>query len=291
MLYIKPTLQEATLVETDGTFINLTAQGICTSDTYNDCFMMTNSTNGTIVNPVKSGRITTRKSKSIKYGRVEVEVKLPTGDWIWPSIIMLPVEETYGSWPASGEIDIMESRGNNFTYEQGGNNIVSSELRFGPDGSSDDGGYMTNVKRKALHTTYSSGFHTFGIEWSPKYIFSYIDTRLLQVMYVKFDESFWTRGDFSTNEANGTIISDPWTGNVAPFDEDFYLVISCAVGATNGWFNDGRSGKPWLDASAEAPLQFWNARDTWYPTWEDNGHMIVKSVKIMQQAGFNGCNA
>ncbi len=29
---------------------------------------------------------------------------------------MLPVNEVYGSWPLSGEIDIVESRGNGLQY-------------------------------------------------------------------------------------------------------------------------------------------------------------------------------
>ena len=38
-------------------------------------------------------------------------------DWIWPAIRMFPVNETYGTWPMSGEITLMEARGNNETYK------------------------------------------------------------------------------------------------------------------------------------------------------------------------------
>jgi beta-glucanase (GH16 family) len=115
--------------------INLLADGSCTSSRRSDCIAATNTTagNATIVPPTRSGRINTKKGATIKYGRVEVVAKLPQGDWLWPAIWMLPVEETYGPWPASGEIDILESRGNNRTYEQGGNNIASSTLHWGPD--------------------------------------------------------------------------------------------------------------------------------------------------------------
>lgn len=51
----------------------------------------------------------------------------------------------------------------------------------------------------------------------------------------------------------------------------------------NGWFTDGKYGKPWIDNSPTAKKDFWNARDTWYPTWEKNGQMIVDSVKMWQQ--------
>merc|ERR1712233_248428 len=196
--------------------INLLKDGSCSSDIWSNCVAVTNTTNGTVVNPVKSGRVSTKTGASIKYGRVEVEAKLPAGDWLWPAIWMLPVNSTYGPWPASGEIDLMESRGNNYTYPQGGNNIVSSTLHWGPD-PNNDAWWKNNVKRQALHTTYAKGFHIYGLEWTPKYLFTFID------------------------------------------------------------------------ASPTAPRDFWNARDQWHPTWEDNGVMQIKSVKISQQQGFNGC--
>lgn len=289
VLHIKPTLQDAKLIETNNV-INLTKQGICSSDIWSNCVAVTNTTNGTIVNPVKSGRISTRSSKSIKYGRIEVEAQLPSGDWLWPAIWMLPKDNVYGDWPRSGEIDIMESRGNNYTYPSGGNNIVSSTLHWGPD-SGNDGWWRTNHKNKALHTTYASGYHTYGLEWSPKYVFSFIDTRLLQVMYVNFNKPFWEKGDFPTSDSNGSRIENPWAGggSATPFDQDFYLILNVAVGGTNGWFEDGAQGKPWVDTSSTAPHDFWNARDQWYPTWADNGEMKVRSVKMWQQQGFNGC--
>ena len=294
-LIIKPTLQDAQLIDTNNV-IDLTKDGLCTADKtsekyFTNCVAATNVTNGTIVPPVKSGRINTKAGAKIKYGRVEVTASLAAGDWLWPAIWMLPVTNTYGAWPRSGEIDIMESRGNNYTYAQGGNNIVSSALHWGPN-AANDAWWRTNVKRNALHTTFAKTTHTFGMEWSEKYLFTYIDTRLLQVLYTNFNQPLWTRGDFPLSDSNGTSLVDPWsaTGNDAsPFDQDFYLILNVAVGGTNGWFEDGKSGKPWVDASPTAKKQFWDAKDTWLPTWEENGQMTVKSVKMWQQHGYNGC--
>lgn len=204
---------------------------------------------------------------------------------------MLPVKDTYGAWPASGEIDIMESRGNNYTYPEGGNNIMSSTLHWGPD-SDDDAYWKTDVKRTALHTTYAATYHTFGLEWSQKYLFTYIDNRLLQVLYTSFDEPLWTRGDFPVSYDNGTKIVDPWsqTGrDQTPFDQEFYLIINVAVGGTNGWFEDGVASKPWVDASTTAKADFWAARDQWYPTWTaaGAGQMEVTKVVMMQQCDGN----
>jgi len=291
-LYIKPTLQDATLITTNNT-INLTQQGICTSTTWSDCVTTTNTTNGTIVQPVKSGRINSKKGAVIRYGRVEVVAQISGGDWLWPAIWLLPVNSTYGPWPLSGEIDVMESRGNNWTQVQGGDNVMSSTLHWGPN-QANDAYWRTNNKQTALHTTYAAAFNTFGLEWSEKYLFTYVNSRLMQVMYVNFNENLWTRGSFPLTTANGSALVDPWskTGRPStPFDQDFYLIMNVAVGGTNGWFQDGSGGKPWVDASPSAKKDFWNAQKDWYPTWQANngGQMAVKSVKMWQQQGYNGC--
>lgn len=268
------------------TTINLLADGTCTSTQFSDCVAVTNTYpgNASIVPPTKSGRINTKKAAQIKYGRVEVTARLPQGDWLWPAIWMLPVNNTYGPWPRSGEIDIMESRGNNWTYAQGGNNIVSSALHWGPD-PAQDAWWKTNNKRQALHTTYSAGFNTFGLEWSQRYLFTWVNSRLLQVLYTNFDHPLWDRGAFPEDTPNGTATVDAWTASGhhnAPFDQPFYLIIDLAVGGTNGWFADGQSGKPWLDQSPNAPKDFWDARAQWYPTWKQP-QLEVERVLMMQQ--------
>ena len=61
----------------------------------------------------------------------QVRAKNPTGDWLWPAIWMLPVKQAYGGWPASGEIDIMESRGN-LNLVKDGVNIGAEQVRIPP---------------------------------------------------------------------------------------------------------------------------------------------------------------
>jgi beta-glucanase (GH16 family) len=42
--------------------------------------------------------------------RVEAKIKMPQGGLgIWPAFWMLPARDTYGIWPRSGEIDIVET--------------------------------------------------------------------------------------------------------------------------------------------------------------------------------------
>ena len=53
-------------------------------------------------------------------------------DWLWPAVWMLPEQNAYGSWPSSGEIDILEARGNGLSYPAQGSNYVRSSVNYGP---------------------------------------------------------------------------------------------------------------------------------------------------------------
>lgn len=110
--------------------------GSCTADqnaTYysKDCIVNSDISTHAIIPPVRSARLTTAGSRSIQYGRVEVVAKMPKGDWLWPAIWMMPEDSVYGIWPMSGEIDIMESRGNGRGYKRGGREYFSSTLHWG----------------------------------------------------------------------------------------------------------------------------------------------------------------
>lgn len=46
-----------------------------------------------------------------RYGRVEARMKLPREEGLWPAFWMLPADTSvYGTWAASGEIDILEAK-------------------------------------------------------------------------------------------------------------------------------------------------------------------------------------
>ena len=103
--------------------------------------------------------------------------------------------------------------------------------------------------------TFADDFHTYALEWNAEFLRIFVDSRLSYMLYLKFNEPFFKRGDFPPIVQNGTdFIStpNPWkdgTPNVAPFDKPFYLIMNVAVGGTNGWFPDGAGDKPWLDHS------------------------------------------
>ena len=116
MLYLQPTLTAEDIGEDtvrNGS-MNLwggTPAGVCTSNAWYGCERSAGGS-GNVLNPIQSARIRSAQKFSMKYGKVEVKAQLPRGDWIWPAIWMLPEDEAYGGWPKSGEIDIMETRGN-----------------------------------------------------------------------------------------------------------------------------------------------------------------------------------
>lgn len=290
-LIIKPTLfNETYLNQTAKT--NLTYDGTCTANTAQACVLVANQTAGEIVMPVKSGRISTQNSFVIRYGRVDITARLAAGDWLLNEIMMFPAENYYGAWPASGEIDIAMVRGNNYTYDNGaGNQLLESALHWGPD-STTDRWQTTSGYRDALHAIYHDNFHTFGLEWTEKYLFTWVDSQLAQVMYIKYiPGGFFRLGGFGVTYENGSRIVDPWngpgTGPATPFDRPFYLVLSLGVGGTDGWFPDGVGGKPWVDASTTARADFWAAREQWAPTWTE---MVVKEVNMWQQCDNGATN-
>lgn len=54
----------------------------CTGAQDYGCFRQGTGTN--YINPVQSARIRTAETFSFRYGKVEVEAKMPKGDWLWP---------------------------------------------------------------------------------------------------------------------------------------------------------------------------------------------------------------
>ena len=90
-LHIVPTLTtESTSISkdqlADGYVLNLTTSGDCTGTGVDNCSIRSNKTAGTIINPVRSARLSTRGKKTLKYGKVEVVAKMPQGNWLWPAI-------------------------------------------------------------------------------------------------------------------------------------------------------------------------------------------------------------
>lgn len=287
-LYILPTLTNETISNADilnGYTVNLTSDGTCTGSGSSECWVSSNASTNTIIPPVQSARLTTQNTRSIKYGKIEIRAKMPRGDWLWPAIWLMPVTNTYGSWPASGEIDIAEARGNGVHYGMGGYDTIVSTLHWGPSSATDAYKKTTKLYERRLNG-FANKFHTYGLEWNEKYIKTYIDLRLVQVLYHKFSLPLWEYGDFGLTYSNGSYINDPWPLNnkIAPFDQEFYLILNVAVGGTNGFFPDDMGKKPWINTEGDvAPSSFWSGVSSWLPSWPESPKdraMVVDYVKM-----------
>ena len=103
-----------------------------------------------------SSRMRTKNNAEWTYGRIEMRAKLPSGQGLWPAFWMLPTNSPYGGWAASGEIDIMESRGSD------PDNIIGT-IHYG--GSWPNNQYSGGSYRTA--TSASENFYTYAVEWAP----------------------------------------------------------------------------------------------------------------------------
>ncbi|CAD7089074.1 unnamed protein product [Hermetia illucens] len=286
ILHIKPTLTSEIYGEAFLSSGTLSIQGDCTNAADSGCERT--GTPRKIINPIRSARLRTLKSFSFKYGRVEVKAKLPAGDWLWPAIWMLPTNNPYGSWPASGEIDIMESRGNRNLVLNGvdwGTQRVQSTLHFGPAPQFHSFETTAFSKNTANDQGYHLDFHRFQFEWSPDRIAFKIDD--VEVGTVDVGNGFWDRVGFGAKYPG---LANPWKGGEksAPFDQEFHLIINLAVGGV-AFFPDNVSnpdGKPWLNTSPTAITEFWEARNAWLKTWHyydrenTDSHFQIDYVRV-----------
>ncbi|XP_055316515.1 beta-1,3-glucan-binding protein-like [Sitodiplosis mosellana] len=242
-----------------------------------------------IINPIRSAKIRTHDSFSFKYGKVEISAKMPGGDWLLPAISFLPKDNAYGAWPSSGEIDLVLSRGNrNYTNAEKhiGVEQFASSLHFGPFESLDQYQSALFVRNSKPGNGFNNDFHRYQMEWTPdKIVFSVDD---VETGSIKAGAGFWSRGAY---DAIAPGVMNPWrlaTTNMAPFDQEFYLIMNLAVGGSQHFPDDAANSasKPWANDSPTAAADFWNARNAWLATWnlEQNlsrdASLIVDYVRV-----------
>ena len=147
-----------------------------------------------------SARLITRMKGDWKYGRFEIRAKLPSGRGMWPAIWMMPTEDTYGGWPSSGEIDIMENVGFDPYVILASSHTESYNHLQG-----------TQKNNKITIADCYDAFHLYALEWEANEYRIYVDDKL----YFTFK-----------NEGTGY--------KVWPFDKPFHLLLNVAVGGNWG---------------------------------------------------------
>lgn len=147
-----------------------------------------------------SARIRSKNRGDWLYGRIEVSAKIPKGVGTWPAIWMLSTDWSYGGWPESGEIDIMEHVGYDPNVVHGSIHTKAYNHTIGTQKSS-----------KLTIPTATTEFHKYAVEWFEDHIDFYID----DIKYFTFN-----------NENKGW---EYW-----PFDKRFHLILNIAVGGNWG---------------------------------------------------------
>nr|WP_134731316.1 glycoside hydrolase family 16 protein [Amycolatopsis nivea] len=137
-----------------------------------------------------SARLNTSGKFSQAYGHMEVRMKLPRGQGMWPAFWMLGG----GQWPDDGEIDVMENIGKE-------PNTVHGTIH-GP-GYSGAGG----IGAAFNGPNFSDDFHTYAVDWSPNKIVWLVD-----------GQAYQTRTPADLN------------GKKWVYDHPFFLILNLAVG-------------------------------------------------------------
>ena len=114
-----------------------------------------------------SARMITKGKFSFTYGTVEARIALPTGKGIWPAFWMLGENIDQVSWPACGEIDIIEAVNSE--------NIVYGTNHWQYEGSHAEYGNNTGNFHGAKKDLDISQFHTYKFTWDKKLIVMYVD--------------------------------------------------------------------------------------------------------------------
>ena len=186
--------------------------------------------------PYTSSRIISQNKADFRYGRIEMRAKLPSGQGSWPAFWMMPTDSTYGGWPKSGEIDIMEAVNLGTVGEDGvAETRIFGTLHYGED-------FPRNVfsgkdYRPPNDLNPADDFNTYAVEWQQGEIRWYMNG-YLYAMQRQSDVRFNSKGEAIGLKHRGWFVPqfNPVTGeeeflyNEAPFDQDFFLILNQAVG-------------------------------------------------------------
>ncbi|MEL7545757.1 MAG: glycoside hydrolase family 16 protein [Pseudomonadota bacterium] len=167
----------------------------------------------TLAQPFTSARLNTKGLADWTYGRFEARAKFPTGQGLWAAIWMLPTEELYGAWAASGEIDIVEAVNLGAGCRECDGDIENRVL-----GTIHYGDEWPRNKYIGEHTELppsEDGFHTYAVEWEQDKIAWYVDGQ----HYLTLTSKDWS----SRTLFGGGPKSEP-------FDQPFHLILNLAVG-------------------------------------------------------------
>lgn len=127
-----------------------------------------------------SARMLTKGKFAFKYGTVEARIALPTGKGIWPAFWMLGQNIDEVSWPACGEIDIIETINDE--------NIVYGTHHWQYNGNHASYGNNTGDYRNQKFELDITQFHTYKFTWDEKYIRMFVDDFMYHEILIEGNE-------------------------------------------------------------------------------------------------------
>ncbi len=148
-----------------------------------------------------SGRVNTKGKGFLKYGKIEARISVPSGAGTWPAFWMMSENNEYGTWPNSGEIDIMEHIGSDPRMIS---HAVHTTNKNGTKGN--------NWYRRIYQDNVENNFHVYSLNWAQDEIQFIVDEVVSTTLYRNFTEDF--RG---------------W-----PFNIDYHVILNLAMGGTMG---------------------------------------------------------
>ena len=163
-----------------------------------------------------SSCLTTQRSFTFKYGRVEVRAKIPVASGAWPAIWLLGNQ---WPWPQNGEVDMLEF------YRPKGVPSILANTCWGSDRPYTP--VWDTVITPLTHFTerdpeWADRFHVWRMDWDQHFIRLYLDDELLN----ETDLSLTRNGGVRGNTENPFSNSHPNFGA--------YILLNLAIGANGG---------------------------------------------------------
>ena len=124
----------------------------------------------------RSAKLTSQNKISVRFGRVDVKAKMPSGQGIWPAIWMLGDNIDEISWPGCGEIDIVEILGQEPDRMYSTVHFTNSENSLESiQGESNNFGDL------------SADYHVYTVEWTPEQIRFLLDGTMINELAIEDD--------------------------------------------------------------------------------------------------------
>ncbi len=224
-------------------------------------------------NEFTSGKVTTENKVAIKYGVVEVRMKVPDlENGLWPAAWLLGINHRTAGWPQSGEIDMMEmGHSSNVRQEEGHsgspNNFVGGNVIWYSDQACDP----ENQDCAA------------SIAYDKHYTTPYMPSSPMNNRFVTY-RMYWNESQIRLTAVDNGVEHDLYTNpfplgtNEEAFKKPFYFILNLAVGGNFVGINNNDDitapfpGKMYIDYVKVSK-------------WNGVGNVVKSNSELLANAG------